>query len=159
MDLIIKNLYLGDMIDGQEALNKGGFSVLSIGVEFDKNSTEMMIPLVNKSNCNWNVIPLWDGAFGISKHLKEVWDFIDKNIHEKVLVHCMAGQSRSVSFVWSYLLVKKGLGPLAAYLKIKEARPKVDPSPIFLNEILSVLKFNQEDISELIKEIGEINGR
>jgi protein-tyrosine phosphatase len=161
---IINNLHVGNVTDAQYALNHGGFSVLSIGAEFEKRDQldeffdNVYIPLKNKSESNWKIISLWDGQPGsITAHLKEAWEFIDENIKNgPVLVHCMAGKSRSASIVWSYMM-SKGKDPLDAYFTLKKCRPVVDPYPIFLMEILAAFNFSNQKIKELTQQIKDIN--
>ncbi|HUU89439.1 MAG TPA: dual specificity protein phosphatase [Candidatus Glassbacteria bacterium] len=165
MNEIINNLHVGSVTDAQLALNEGGGAVLSIGAEFSKNDTQdeffdnVYIPLKNKSGCNWKLISLWDGQQGnIVRYLEEAWKFIDDNIENgPVLVHCMAGKSRSASVAWSYMLYK-GKDPLDAYWILKKNRPVVDPYPEFLREILAAFKYNKSRIEELLQQIKDLNG-
>lgn len=154
MDLITDGIYIGNIADAQQVLTSGDMAVLSAGAEFSENEFTY-IPLKNDSDTRWKVLSIWDGHPGmITTQLKKAWNFIDNN--KPVLVHCMAGQSRSVSIVWSYLL-QKGMDPLKAYLLIKKARPEADPYPVFLMEILSAFNSPDSYIKETVKQIEDVN--
>jgi hypothetical protein len=51
---------------------------------------------------------------------------------KKVIVHCFAGISRSVSVVITYLMVYKGWSYELAFQHIKLRRPKINPHPNFI---------------------------
>lgn len=64
--------------------------------------------------------------FNISRFFEESYDFIDKCLLKtNVLVHCLAGVSRSVSLVLAYLMKKHGHSYRKAYQLIKAKRNKV----------------------------------
>ncbi|KAJ2933914.1 hypothetical protein H1R20_g3153, partial [Candolleomyces eurysporus] len=52
-----------------------------------------------------------------------------------VLVHCLAGISRSATVVAAYLMYSKKLSPTEAVDLIRLARPFVSPNPGFLNQL------------------------
>lgn len=54
------------------------------------------------------------------------------NDGKKVIVHCFAGISRSVSVVITYLMVYKGWSFNLAYNHIKLRRPRMNPHPDFI---------------------------
>lgn len=52
-----------------------------------------------------------------------------------VLVHCIAGRSRSAAVVVAWLVVSRGLTLANAVSFVKEARPWVDPNPGFVSQL------------------------
>jgi protein-tyrosine phosphatase len=65
-------------------------------------------------------------SFNIAKYFDESFNFIDKFIKEtNVLVHCLAGVSRSVSLVIAYLMRKHDYSYKKAYCLVKSRRNKV----------------------------------
>lgn len=65
-------------------------------------------------------------TFNIAKFFEESYDFIDRFLQEtNVLVHCLAGVSRSVSLVIAYLMKKHGHDYRKAYHFVKGKRNKV----------------------------------
>jgi len=161
MDKIIKNLYLGNIKDGQNCLLEGGYAVLSVGEEFNEFGGEdgvVRIPLRNPTDCDWKNIPMWDKTGDeILNWLEVGMKFISSHIKEKpVIVHCMAGKSRSVSFIWAYLM-SCGCEPVYAYRIIKKARPIAEPHFGFLKSILGWFGFDKVQTDDIIENIKEIN--
>lgn len=79
-------------------------------------------------------LPMTDGPtdgclehFGQVAALIEAWHSQDK----RVLVHCWAGVSRSVSAVVYYLMRTQGLSYAAALERVRQARPQAHPNPGF----------------------------
>jgi protein-tyrosine phosphatase len=54
---------------------------------------------------------------------------------EKVLVHCMAGRSRSVSVVMYYLMRKHNIDSKEAYLLIRAKRQQASPNSAFMDQL------------------------
>ncbi|QRV75935.1 Dual specificity phosphatase, catalytic domain [Ceratobasidium sp. AG-Ba] len=52
-----------------------------------------------------------------------------------VLIHCMAGMSRSATIAAAYLMYSQGLDPKAALELIREVRPVIQPNPAFLHQL------------------------
>lgn len=66
----------------------------------------------------------------IDEHFEECIQFI-KTMDGPVLVHCMAGISRSATIVIAYLMKEKGMGMEDAYDYVKERRSIVRPNSGF----------------------------
>jgi len=154
MDEIIDGLFLGNVVDAQTVLSDGSAAVLSIGAEFS-NDQDVFIPLDNSSGTEWNILKIWDGFQGIidCSFLTEAFDFIGNN--KPLLIHCMAGQSRSPSIVWAYLLYLD-YDPIDAYLLIKQKRPKIDPYQGFLKEVMKSFDYSESDIDDILAKIMKI---
>lgn len=71
--------------------------------------------------------------FDLSPHFDRTFDFIEKYrkktnvifVIMEILVHCMAGISRSVTIVIAYLMKKTGRSLVDCFLDVKKSRPTV----------------------------------
>ena len=72
------------------------------------------------------------------------YNFINSHLLEgrNVLVHCMAGMSRSVSYV-IYYYIKKGWSFAEAIAHIRMVRPIAAPNPGFRKQLIKVALFSQ----------------
>ena len=63
--------------------------------------------------------------------------FVDQAMEQKqkILVHCMAGQSRSASMVLAYLITKQGMTLSDALMAVRQKRPSVMPNPGFIKNL------------------------
>ncbi|KAG9101379.1 hypothetical protein FRC06_003075 [Ceratobasidium sp. 370] len=52
-----------------------------------------------------------------------------------VLIHCMAGMSRSATIAAAYIMHSQGLDPTGALDLIREVRPVIQPNPAFLHQL------------------------
>lgn len=83
-------------------------------------------------------IPIFDdGSVDIVSYFEQVHAFMEQGCggHGGVLVHCCAGQSRSVAFVMSYLMKKKGLSVDEALRAVQEVRPSAMPNEGFMSQL------------------------
>lgn len=81
----------------------------------------------------------------ISQYFAESFEFIEnalaQNEHNRVLVHCNAGISRSASFIIAYLLQKRVFKRYKdAYNYVKKARPVIEPNRGFEKQLISFEK-------------------
>eukprot|EP00756_Hemistasia_phaeocysticola_P004378 Hpha_TRINITY_DN12781_c0_g1::TRINITY_DN12781_c0_g1_i1::g.114167::m.114167/K07359/CAMKK2; calcium/calmodulin-dependent protein kinase kinase 2 len=69
---------------------------------------------------------------------EQVFEYIEKMVKEdrRVLVHCFAGLSRSVTFVCAYLMRKRGIPFKTALHLVKRARPAVNPNLGFRRQLI-----------------------
>jgi len=58
----------------------------------------------------------------------------------KVIVHCYAGISRSVSTVLAYFMIYKGLTYEQAYDLVKKSRPELNPHPVYVKILKAMEK-------------------
>lgn len=83
-------------------------------------------------------IPIADReTTSIIEELDRVYEFIERNLNEgkSVLVHCMAGASRSASFVIAYLMKKNAWCFEKTYLHVKNIRGQVGPNSGFQRQL------------------------
>ncbi|GAA5815634.1 hypothetical protein MFLAVUS_009146 [Mucor flavus] len=73
----------------------------------------------------------------IIRYFPEAIEFISNavNNQEPILVHCLAGISRSPTVVTAYLMATRRLRYKAALAIIKQTRPFVTPNPGFINQL------------------------
>jgi predicted protein tyrosine phosphatase len=73
----------------------------------------------------------------IDNHFVEVYDFIEECVskNQKVLVHCVAGVSRSPTMVIAYLMKKNRWSFEQAYSHVEKQRPFIEPNPGFLEQL------------------------
>ena len=74
----------------------------------------------------------------ISKHFNTTSTFIAQQLKEgkRVMVHCMAGRSRSVTIVSFYLMHTHGWDAYRALKTIKEKRPVARPNRGFITQLI-----------------------
>ncbi|XP_073512509.1 dual specificity protein phosphatase 8-like isoform X2 [Phyllobates terribilis] len=131
---ILPHLYLGSQNDvmDQEVINQNGIThVLNVSYScpkpvFISDNHFLRIP-INDSYCE-KILP-WLGA---------AVEFIGKVelVNGKVLVHCLAGISRSAAVAIAYIMRSMGLSLDDAYRFVKEKRPTISPNFNFLGQLL-----------------------
>ncbi len=129
MDWITKNIAIGDYIDSKKA-QEGDFDAILCLVSSCCNIADTRFNILNVS--------LIDAAGNDRDKFEEATNFIDKIVsrNEKILVHCYAGRSRSVSIVARYLMISKNIASKEA-LSIIERKHKICLSN-GINEILLI---------------------
>lgn len=83
-------------------------------------------------------IPLYDEEdVDLGPALKAGVEFIEKSLasQQPVLVHCIAGASRSASVVIAYLMLKRNMSFEEAYTHVKSIRPAVQPNRGFVRHL------------------------
>ncbi|EKM57957.1 uncharacterized protein PHACADRAFT_139436 [Phanerochaete carnosa HHB-10118-sp] len=131
MNEVILNLWLGDLPSAQNTkkLRENNIhSVLSAmrgKVIIEETFNRLQISIDDTENED------------ILKHLVVAITFIQAELDKGrgVLVHCVAGISRSTSVVVAYLMYSRGLGPEDALSLIRKARPQVEPNDNFLAQL------------------------
>lgn len=97
------------------------------------------IPIHNKELIKDHlIIPIDDSETAdILLDLEKVMDFIENHLDmgESVFVHCMAGSSRSASFVIAYLMRKNIWCFEKSYLFLKNKRAQVYPNSGFMRQL------------------------
>ena len=135
MSQITDNLYLGNFYDALniKKLSKIGIKkVLSLIT--DKQLLSYPIEIEHKL-IYINDLP----RENIIKYFGECLLFIDDN--KKVLVHCMAGSSRSASIVIAYLMWKNQLDFKETVKFVEQIRPCINPNYGFVKQLIIFQKF------------------
>lgn len=86
-------------------------------------------------------IPIFDdGNVDIRTYFEQAFEFIDQGCeHGCVLVHCCAGQSRSVAFVIGYLMSRKGMSYEDALGHVKRVRACAAPNEGFVQQLKNLV--------------------
>ncbi|AVK74952.1 Protein tyrosine phosphatase [Pandoravirus quercus] len=76
----------------------------------------------------------------LSKHFEQCHAFIESAMArgKRVLVHCLAGISRSPTIVCAHLMLKCGMNAIGALDTVRRARPFVDPNPAFCCQLMAL---------------------
>lgn len=128
---IIDNLYLGDIGSRDDTKFP---AIVSLVTQSQLRFCGMSTFPNHTTNVLW--IPIYDNELGIGPYLSEGIEFIDKNRKNgNVLVHCMAGVSRSPSMVIAYLMSLPQHSFESAMKLVKSKRPCISPYDGFLTEI------------------------
>ena len=83
----------------------------------------------------------------ISKFFDEAYAFIDEARRKRcnILIHCLAGISRSPTFAIAYLMRVKSLHWKDAYDLVKKSRPQIDPNLSFMGQLRTYNKTLREE--------------
>ena len=151
MSKITNNIYLGNIYDAQnieKLLEMGIQKVLSLITETEllKYPPEIEHKLINIEDFpRQNII----------QYFGECLLFMEDN--KKVLVHCMAGASRSATIIIAYLMWKNQLDFTEAVTLLEQIRPIISPNYGFVRQLQmfeKLLKKNNYNINTInFKEI------
>ncbi|XP_078507112.1 dual specificity protein phosphatase 8-like [Lissotriton helveticus] len=131
---VLPHLYLGSQSDAldQEVITRNGIThLLNISCSCPKPN---FVP-----DSHFLRIPINDSySDKILPWLQPATEFIDKAelVNGKVLVHCLAGISRSAAIAIAYVMSTMGLPLDDAYRFVKEKRPNISPNFNFLGQLL-----------------------
>lgn len=148
MHEIKPNLWLGSLRAAQdeEALQERGVThVLSVG-EYNLGAARqrMRVPRSESDEVRPRerlLISLPDAsASRLDRHFDASSSFISEGLAEggSVLVHCYAGQSRSLTLVVAYLMSQDSLTATEALEIVRKRRPVVRPNAGFLSQLLAL---------------------
>ena len=122
----------------------------------NKNTIEM-IQYTNSLN-KYNEINKQLNLYNNKPLIEIGYNFIDNAITSKknILVHCMAGVSRSASVVIYYFMKKYGLSYNRAEKMVKDKRSIINPNVCFKEQLLGYQKkrdkFSEQDVKAIIKQ-------
>ena len=144
---ITEKIYLGDIIGAQKTQflkdNKIDY-ILSLA---GKDS----IKYDEKLNFKQKIIEIEDcETENIFQYFKECIEFIENA--NKILIHCMAGVSRSSTIVIAYLMYKTKKDYYTTYFSVKNKRKFISPNEGFVGQLLKfdkLLKDNNYDLSKI----------
>ncbi|CAE6429810.1 unnamed protein product [Rhizoctonia solani] len=131
MDEVIENLWVGDFgaATSIELLEMAGVkyvvSCMRGKVRVHETMRRHQIPLDDTEEQD------------VLAYLPATISFIQKSLAsgDGVLIHCMAGMSRSATIAAAYLMYSQGLDPTGALELIREVRPTIQPNPSFLHQL------------------------
>ena len=145
-DEIIENIYLGNIISAKniEDLKKRGIKkVLTVMDNYGpiyKNNDFIHKKIEIDDKCKENIIQYFGECLNFMKG------------KQKILVHCMAGSSRSATIVIAYLMWVKKMKYLDALKLINTKRPNVLPNKGFIEQLKifeKLLADNNYDINKI----------
>jgi protein-tyrosine phosphatase len=126
---IIDNIYVGD--------------IFSSNCQSLLNDIDCVVSLVDNvikhPNIDYLSIPIEDiPEVNIIPICQNVYDYIEKNNEKKILIHCLAGGSRSVSMVMYYIMKKYNKSFCETYDLILSKHPNVNINNGFASQLKSV---------------------
>ncbi|KAI8977918.1 protein-tyrosine phosphatase-like protein [Pilobolus umbonatus] len=130
----------------------GGYKALETRSFLEKNKIRSILTLGHFKFCyatefNHKIIPVTDNPeANIIKYFPEAIEFIKESIsrNENILVHCLAGVSRSPTIVTAFLMATQHLRYKAALAIIKQTRPFVNPNPGFIEQLRLFQQMNYQ---------------
>mmetsp|Transcript_42784 Transcript_42784/g.109482 ORF Transcript_42784/g.109482 Transcript_42784/m.109482 type:complete len:231 (-) Transcript_42784:762-1454(-) len=142
-DEICTDIYLGGFLALDACHRRGIHNVLSlVDAESHDQIKEILGSLLDGSRggpaltvCHIDVED--KSSANLLQHLDTAMEFMEAAIasENKVLVHCMAGVSRSATTVAAYLVKHNNLSPEDAVALVKEKRRCADPNSGFLKQL------------------------
>lgn len=135
-------LYLGNihdvMEDGDHRLKEMGIQhVITVcGRLPDKRARQLDAMGIRRRELGLEDVP----SEAIHMHFDDICSCIQQAFErrEPVLVHCMAGISRSATFVLAFLMKHRGMRLLEAFEYVLERRPIVQPNVGFARQLLDL---------------------
>ncbi|KAM9576805.1 dual specificity protein phosphatase 9 [Trichechus inunguis] len=132
---ILPNLYLGSARDSANLE-----SLAKLGIRYILNVTPNLPNLFEKNgDFHYKQIPISDHwSQNLSQFFPEATAFIDEALSQNcgVLVHCLAGVSRSVTVTVAYLMQKLHLSLNDAYDLVKRKKSNISPNFNFMGQLL-----------------------
>ncbi|KAE9550104.1 hypothetical protein FO519_006679 [Halicephalobus sp. NKZ332] len=137
---ILDFMFLGSQQDAldPEVLKKHGISkIINLSENCPRpesvpNNTNHFLRIPIKDSYSAKLLPHFDAAY----------EFLEtaKRSNEKVLVHCLAGISRSATLAIAYIMRSMGKTSDEAYKFVKARRPSISPNFNFLGQLLEYEK-------------------
>ncbi|XP_049500880.1 dual specificity protein phosphatase 9 [Panthera uncia] len=132
---ILPNLYLGSARDSANVE-----SLAKLGIRYILNVTPNLPNVFEKNGeFHYKQIPISDHwSQNLSQFFPEAIAFIDEALSQNcgVLVHCLAGVSRSVTVTVAYLMQKRHLSLNDAYDLVKRKKSNISPNFNFMGQLL-----------------------
>uniref|UniRef100_A0A670YEE7 Dual specificity protein phosphatase n=1 Tax=Pseudonaja textilis TaxID=8673 RepID=A0A670YEE7_PSETE len=136
---ILPNLYLGCARDSANM-----DTLAKLGIHYILNVTPNLPNLFEKNgDFHYKQIPISDHwSQNLSQFFPEAIDFIDEALSRNcgILVHCLAGISRSVTVTVAYLMQKLNLSLNDAYDLVKRKKSNISPNFNFMGQLLDFEK-------------------
>jgi protein-tyrosine phosphatase len=126
---IFNNIYLGDANAAYDKEILGNYNIQAI---------VQAIPVTKPDNGieTYLIIPINDHpAENLLQYISEFYNFMEKNQDKNILIHCMAGISRSASLVIAWLMYKFDFDLDTAFTYVKAKRSIINPNPGFIEQL------------------------
>ena len=128
---IIDGVYLGNInsvYDYEEMKKLGITHIISVVAGFypsDKSFNYLILNALDTENTN------------LSEYFEICNNYIDEVLenNNKILIHCMAGKSRSVTILCAYIIKKFGMNVENSLKSIKYKRDIIEPNQGFLKQL------------------------
>lgn len=154
-EILTNQLYLGDIEHlNEETLMRLGISVI-ISCDNDRRITGALKLLYDSKKFKIYNISL-NYADKQFIDLSDISTIINsfKTLNQRVLISCRQGISHSATVTIAYLMLFEGFSLINAIKLLKEKRPKIEPNPGFMRQLVTLAK--AEDENRLIKHIDTI---
>ncbi|EIE23642.1 phosphatases II [Coccomyxa subellipsoidea C-169] len=129
--MLLDGLYVGSLGAARnlEGLQKRGVTHVL--------NASPIVPCFHRHHFRYKCVPVYDDVDeDISSFFAETNRFIARGRRRGgVLVHCYAGQSRSVAFIIAYLCASKGMNLAEAYQLVLSVRPCARPNTGFMQQL------------------------
>jgi dual specificity MAP kinase phosphatase len=138
LDEIVPGLFLGSEIDSNN-IN----SLTKHNIRYILNVAEEACNRIMDRNITYKKLDLIDTSEQIITNdiLNETFDFIDNSLKEgNVLVHCVAGISRSPTIIIAYLMRKNKWTFMKSYHQVALQRSKISPQFNFIGTLMNYEK-------------------
>ncbi|XP_037072878.1 dual specificity protein phosphatase 10-like [Pollicipes pollicipes] len=131
---ILPFLYVGSQQDAKDLVG-----LKSCGITRVLNVTAHVPGYHQEQGISYKTLPAADsGQQNISQYFDEAVEFIDcaRRLGARVLVHCVAGVSRSPTIAIAYIMKRLPMSMLEAYQHVKARRPIISPNLNFMGQLL-----------------------
>jgi len=131
---VLPFLYVGNQHDAKNLVN-----LQSCGITRVLNVTAHVPGYHQQEGISYKTLPAADnGQQNISQYFDEALEFIDcaRRHSANVLVHCVAGVSRSPTIAIAYIMKYLPMSMLEAYSLVKSRRPIISPNLNFMGQLL-----------------------
>ena len=122
---------------GSSTAARNGKALERCGVTHVLNVSAIVPSYFRNDGIEYLKIPIFDdGSIDIQTYFEEAFEFMDQGCRDGcVLVHCCAGQSRSVAFVIGYLMSRRGMTYEEAFGHVKRVRVCASPNEGFVEQL------------------------
>lgn len=132
---------LSFMVLGSEKDAKSREVLRSFKIQSILNVTPKCPNYFEDQNVTYMRIAVADtGSQKLSQHFKEAFAYIEQARKNNccILIHCMAGISRSVTLTIGYLMYHFGMSLQGGYQYVKERRPAISPNLNFMGQLVEL---------------------
>jgi predicted protein tyrosine phosphatase len=133
-DLQVRQVKEGLFVASQDVANDAGL-IKQYGITHVLNVAEVPSQkLIDLHYLDVHILDLPEEP--LSCHFAKCFEFIDEALKNgRVLVHCNAGISRSVSIVVAFLMCRRQKSLFEAISQVKAARPRAQPNAGFVKQL------------------------